>query len=443
MESSAAAYFTAHDLTCGCCSCLLLCFPLLSFLHARRVNNQMSLSDFKFIYLMEFSHRLLGRGVGIAFALPGLYFLLKGRINSRLAARLGLAFVAGGTQGAIGWWMVRSGLENPHETKQSGQVHVSPYRLATHLISAFGIYSLLFTTALRVHPSRYSHSLSRGNADWAALRNFFQGAPVRQLRLLAAVTTGVVACTVFSGAFVAGNEAGLVYNEFPLMGGRLIPEDIVSPYIQPKWRNAFENSTTVQFEHRVMALTTTALAIAVFVASKRAGRNPLVQHLTKSSPLVQQRFRNIQKASHAVLGMVSVQVSLGIATLLLYVPVPLATLHQAGSLTLLTFSLWLLYTTRDPTGRKLSGQLMQLWAKSNAGSKQAAAAEFLKLQAPGTAQQLANVFRDLSQGRVHKGTALVTLALLLIAATGYSASQLYELTQKEQEQQKKNKAITA
>ena len=394
----------------------------------KRVNNQMSLEQFKFIYMMEFSHRLLGRTVGVVFGVPFLYFAMRGRVNARLAGRLALAFGMGGAQGFIGWWMVRSGLENPHETQQSGQVHVSPYRLATHLVSAFAIYALLFTTALRVNPSGYSRKLVKGSADWVALQQFFRVPPLKRVRQLAAATTGVVACTVFSGAYVAGNEAGLCYNEWPLMGGSIVPQDLVSPYLHPAWRNIFENSTTVQFEHRTLAYTTTAVVLAAFLATRRAGAAKEVRALFSSSPLVQERFRAIQRASHSALGMVGIQVSLGIATLLTYVPVSLATLHQAGSLTLLTFALWLLHTTRDPTCPRISSQVGAAWLRKTGASKEALAA-YLARGPPGLGQELRRVMRDLSQGRVHKGTALAALAATLLIATGWAGSQLIDVVQ--------------
>lgn len=394
----------------------------------KRVNNQMSLDQFKFIYMMEFSHRLLGRTVGVVFGLPFVYFVARGRVNMRLARRLALAFGMGGAQGFIGWWMVRSGLENPHETKQSGQVHVSPYRLATHLISAFAIYALLFTTALRVLPSSYSRKLVKGSADWVAMQQFFKAPPLKRVRQLAAATTAIVACTVFSGAYVAGNEAGLCYNEWPLMGGRIVPQDLVSPYLHPVWRNVFENSTTVQFEHRMLAYTTTAVVVAAFLATRRAGAAKEVRALIASSPLVHERFRAIQRAAHSTIGMVSIQVSLGVATLLTYVPVSLATLHQAGSLTLLTFALWLLHTTRDPTCPRISSQVGAAWLRKTGASKEALAA-FLARQPPGLAQDLRRVMRDLSQGRVHKGTALAALAAAMMIATGWAACQLLDIMQ--------------
>jgi len=314
----------------------------------QRVNNQMSLDDFKFIYRMEFYHRLLGRAIGVVFAVPALYFLARGRINRALGARLSLAFVLGGAQGAIGWWMVKSGLDDPHQTQQSGSVHVSPYRLATHLISAFAIYALLLSTAMRVHPSTFRHPARVDSSAAAGVKALYESGVMIRLRRLAAVTTGVVALTVFSGAFVAGNEAGLVYNEFPLMGDRFIPTDFFSPYIEPKWRNAFENATTVQWNHRVLAMSTTALSIATFVVAHRLPRQAALRALQQANATVAEHIRRINTSANALVGMVAIQVSLGIATLLMYVPIPLAATHQAGSLTLLSIALWLMHCIRRP-----------------------------------------------------------------------------------------------
>jgi len=342
----------------------------------KRVNNQMSLADFKFIYAMEFSHRLLGRTIGILFAGPLIYFAAKGRINRRLLPRLGLAFAAGGAQGAIGWWMVASGLEEStlHNSVHTATVHVSPYRLATHLLSAFAIYALLFSTALRVHPSTLKHTLrSGGQRDIEALKAFFAHSGVSRTQTMAKVTTALVALTVASGAFVAGNEAGLVYNEFPLMGGSLWPSDMRNPYLSPAWRNVFENSTAVQWHHRVLAISTATVAIATAVATMRLRRSTGLQQLMAQSPHAAERYARMRHASHLLAMAVTVQVSLGISTLLLHVPVPLATAHQAGSLALLTAALYLLFTTRSPVARKHVQRMIEQWTKQH-GTATAAAA---------------------------------------------------------------------
>ena len=280
----------------------------------------MSMGEFRFIYGMEFAHRQLGRIVGLVFVSGLAWYGVRGRLSRRLLGRLSLLAVAGGTQGAVGWWMVKSGLEQPHATP--GGVHVSPYRLTLHLLSAFAIYAVLLSTALQL---RWPHSVS-------AVQRYHSSPALRRVRGAAALTTALAALTIASGALVAGNEAGLVYNQFPLMGTGLIPSDLLSPYIQPAWRNAFEHSTLVQFQHRVLAVSTLAAVSAVWLFALRAPA------MTRPMAL----------ARDAVMVMAWSQVGLGISTLLLYVPVPLASLHQCGSLALLTLLLTFVHTLGGP-----------------------------------------------------------------------------------------------
>lgn len=184
-----------------------------------------------------------------------------------------LAMIVG--QGFVGWWMVRSGLEQmPENNRQPG---VSPYRLSAHLISAFAIYCALFTTGMRVWAGNMANSMPQS---------------IRSVRNLATATCSLVAFTVASGAFVAGNHAGLVYNEFPLMGGRIVPEDIVDPYLEPKWRNMFENSSLVQFNHRVLGISTASVVTYLWLKARQAP-------LSQTSRL----------AANCCLGMAGLQVS--------------------------------------------------------------------------------------------------------------------------------------
>ncbi|MCL7043141.1 hypothetical protein MKW94_015427 [Papaver nudicaule] len=195
----------------------------------KRVNKGMNIEDFKFIYWMEYAHRMWGRGLGIMFALPFSYFVRKGYMTFQLGVRLSALFALGAGQGFIGWWMVKSGLEEPTSEHVP---RVSPYRLAAHLSSAFGIYSGLLWTALSVvmpEPPSDTVAWVRGAA---------------KIRRFAIPVSFVVGNTAISGAFVAGNDAGHAFNTFPKMGDTWFPEDILS--MEPIMHNFFENTATVQ-----------------------------------------------------------------------------------------------------------------------------------------------------------------------------------------------------
>lgn len=282
----------------------------------KRVNRGMSIEDFKFIYWMEYAHRMWGRGLGIVFALPFMYFLAKGFITRQLGVRLSTLFALGAGQGLIGWWMVKSGLEEP--ASEYVQPRVSPYRLAAHLISAFVIYCGLLWTALSVvMPEPPSGSLA-----WV-----HGAAKVKKLALPVSVLIGG---TAVSGAFVAGNDAGHAYNTFPKMGDTWIPDDIFR--MEPLIRNFFENTSTVQLDHRILATATLISIGGLWWATRKLDIHPAVRSLIGST-----------------MGMAALQVTLGISTLLSYVPVSLGSAHQAGALTLLTFIMLLVHTVRKPS----------------------------------------------------------------------------------------------
>ncbi|KAH7544142.1 hypothetical protein JRO89_XS15G0115700 [Xanthoceras sorbifolium] len=282
----------------------------------KRVNKGMSIEDFKFIYWMEYAHRMWGRGLGIIFALPFSYFLRKGYITLRLGLRLSALFALGAGQGFIGWWMVKSGLEEP--PSEYAQPRVSPYRLAAHLTSAFVIYSGLFWTGLSVvmpEPPAESVAWVRGAA---------------KVKKLAIPVSFIVGITAISGAFVAGNDAGRAYNTFPKMGDKWIPDDIFD--MKPLIRNFFENTSTVQLDHRILATTTLFSIGALWLATRKLDIHPAIRSLIGST-----------------VGMAALQVTLGISTLLSYVPVSLGSAHQAGALTLLTLMILLNHTVRKPS----------------------------------------------------------------------------------------------
>lgn len=282
----------------------------------KRVNKGMSLEDFKFIYWMEYAHRMWGRGLGIIFALPFSYFLRKGYITLRLGLKLSALFALGAGQGLIGWWMVKSGLEEP--PSEYAQPRVSPYRLTAHLSSAFVIYTGLFWTALSVvmpEPPAESVAWVRGAA---------------KVKKLALPVSFIVGITAVSGAFVAGNDAGHAYNTFPKMGDTWIPDDIFN--MKPLIRNFFENTSMVQLDHRILATTTLLSIGALWWSTRKLDIHPAIRSLIGST-----------------VGMAALQVTLGISTLLSYVPVSLGTAHQAGALTLLTLMILLNHTTRKPS----------------------------------------------------------------------------------------------
>ncbi|KAK7325019.1 hypothetical protein VNO77_29035 [Canavalia gladiata] len=282
----------------------------------KRVNRGMKIEEFKFIYWMEYAHRMWGRALGVMFALPYSYFLHKGYITLRLGLRLSALFALGAGQGLIGWWMVKSGLEEP--PSEYSQPRVSPYRLAAHLTSAFAIYCGLFWTALSVvmpEPPAESLTWVRGAAK------------VRKLALPISLLVGL---TAVSGAFVAGNDAGHAFNSFPKMGDSWIPEDIFE--MKPLIRNFFENTSTVQLDHRILAIATLISVGALWWSTRKLDIHPAVRSVIGGA-----------------VGMAVLQVTLGISTLLSYVPTSLGTAHQAGALTLLTFMMLLSHTVRRPS----------------------------------------------------------------------------------------------
>jgi cytochrome c oxidase assembly protein subunit 15 len=264
----------------------------------------MTLAQFKGIFFWEYLHRLWGRLIGFVFALPFFYFLARRRLPRRLAAPLFGIFLLGGMQGLLGWYMVESGLVH--------RVSVSQYRLVAHLELALLIYAAILWVAL---------GLVRAPAPRAA--------PAAGWRRAAEAVLALVALTIAAGGFTAGLHAGLVYNTFPLMGGRLVPAGYAR--LHPFYLNWFANVAAVQFDHRLLAATTLASILCLWAAGLRAGLP-----------------QPARAALWALFGMVLVQVSLGIATLLLVVPVPLAVVHQAGAVLLLTAALVFRHTLRAP-----------------------------------------------------------------------------------------------
>ena len=268
-----------------------------------KVNVGMDLAGFKGIFWLEYLHRLLGRAIGVVFLVPFLYFLIRRRIERPLVPKLAALFVLGGLQGLLGWLMVASGLVD--------EPRVSPYRLTAHLGLAVIIYAYMLWVALGL--------LYPGGASSAAV----PGGLRRKSVALAAFAFFVI----LTGGFVAGTRAGFAFNDWPLMFGHLVPPGMYA--LEPWWVNLFENVATVQFNHRLVAYLLAAGVVALWWTARRAalparartGLNVLVIALT-------------------------VQVTLGIATLIYIVPVPLAAAHQAGALALFTAALYVAHALR-------------------------------------------------------------------------------------------------
>lgn len=263
----------------------------------RKVNHAMGLDEFKGIFWWEYFHRLLGRAIGLAFFLPLLFFLVRGKIDGPLALKLAGIFILGGLQGAMGWYMVKSGLvDDPR---------VSQYRLTAHLGLALAIYAAMLWTALDLlKPAR------------AAANE-----PRRHLGRYALALAALIFLMSLSGGFVAGIHAGSAYHTFPLMNGHFVPPEILM--LEPWWLNLFNNMATVQFNHRMIAWLLMLLVPAFWLMARRVPLPP-----------------RARLATHLFLGMLTIQVMLGISTLLLAVPVPLAAAHQGGAVLLLTAALW-------------------------------------------------------------------------------------------------------
>ena len=254
-------------------------------------NSGMTLHEFKTIYWWEWSHRVFARMTGVVFLLPFLFFLWRGWIPPRLKMRLLAIFGAGAALGAVGWWMVSSGLAG------SARVSVSQYRLAFHLTLASAIYAAVLWTA---------QGLAARTAD---------AVPAR-MRITALILSLLVLLQIYLGALVAGLDAGLTYNTWPLIDGAFIPDAARLWFNAPWWRNLFENTLTVQFDHRMVAYTIWLAAILHLIDAWRT-----------------------QRATSGALTLavlVTLQAGLGIVTLLQQAPLHLALAHQLMAIVVLT-----------------------------------------------------------------------------------------------------------
>jgi heme a synthase len=267
------------------------------------VNKGMSLEAFQSIYWWEWSHRFLGRFIGMAFAIPFFFFWAKGTIRPGNVAKYAGVLVLGGLQGAIGWFMVKSGLVD--------RVDVSQYRLALHLTVAFMILSLLVWLALDLNQPAGARADEKRDGSTSA-----------------AWIVGLIFLQVILGAFVASLKGGLTHNTWPTMNGKLIPDEILA--IEPWYHNPFENPVTAQFDHRLVAYTVCAFVLWNVWTLLSAPR----------------QTRAIRNSALLLLAGVLAQIALGIWTLLEAVPLGLGIAHQAGAAILLVIAVRHLHILR-------------------------------------------------------------------------------------------------
>lgn len=271
-----------------------------AFPEYQKINKGMSLSDFKGIYAFEFAHRVLGRIIGMAFFIPFVLFLAFKRIRGPLIPRLAILFVLGGLQGGMGWFMVKSGLVDDPD--------VSHYRLTAHLALASLIYSVILWTIFDlVRPSE-----APGKAAYGSVGTW-------SIFLLA-----LICVQILIGGFVAGLNAGFVFNDWPFMAGQFVPDELL--YMQPWYVNFLENPAAVQFTHRMVAYVIAGVSVLLYLISR--GQNIKIA---------------VRAAISLLLIAIIVQIFIGILTLLYVVPVSLGALHQAGGIVVLTFSLFVVH----------------------------------------------------------------------------------------------------
>lgn len=263
-----------------------------AFPEYQKINQGMTLSEFKGIFVFEYSHRLLGRAIGLAFFVPFVVLFLLRKIDRSLIPRLLFLFLLGGSQGAMGWIMVKSGLVDHPD--------VSHYRLTAHLGLACLIFIGLLWTVFDLLFSKEGEAEKSSDHLWTA----------------GCVVFGLVFLQILIGGFVAGLNAGFVYNEWPMMGAGFVPDDLF--HQTPWYMNFLENTTTIQFAHRMVAYATIAAAVWLFLKA-RSDLTP----------------RRLKIGIHALLCAILLQVVLGIWTLVAVVPVTLGAFHQAGGLLVL------------------------------------------------------------------------------------------------------------
>ena len=270
----------------------------------QKINYSMTLSEFKFIFFWEFIHRLIGRLIGVVFLVPFVYFYFTGQLKGKFTRKLLFVFALGGLQGLIGWYMVKSGLVN--------DPHVSHYRLALHLITAFITFGYIWWLVLDIIAPRAFNKITSG-----------------RVRSFASIILGVVLVQIVYGAFVAGLKAGLVYNTWPMMGDEWVAEGTTA--MKPLWVNFVEGLAGIQFIHRYIAYLVVGLIIYVWF-----------KYRTEEKTVLQKRAINF------LLGMVLLQFTLGVLTLVYAVPLVLGVLHQIGAFFLFASAIFFYHQTRVP-----------------------------------------------------------------------------------------------
>ena len=303
----------------------------------------MTLEEFQYIYAWEYGHRMLGRVVGGVFVLPWMYFSIRGKIPKGYQARMIGLGLMGGTQGLVGWWMVKSGLTDDRRGDQN-QIRVKPIRLAAHLSMAFATYAALLWTgwdvlgvAYRPNLIQYVQAISKEALQHSS-----------RVRLGGMVVTGLTAVTIVSGALVAGNDAGRAFNTWPKMGDHWIPAEVFDTE-KTLAKNMVENTAAVQFNHRLLGQVTGVAALTLI-------------GFARPNLITPQARRGLAAVGLAT----TAQVALGITTLLNYVPISLAAIHQLGSVVVFTSGLYLVHSLRyaSPTALRLASRTMSEKAKS-------------------------------------------------------------------------------
>ncbi|KAL6941303.1 Cytochrome c oxidase assembly protein cox15 [Hanseniaspora osmophila] len=324
----------------------------------KQLNSHITLDEFKFIFFMEWFHRLWGRAIGGIFVVPTLYLLASRYTSARVNRRLlGLSALLG-LQGVIGWWMVKSGLDEENLEERKSKPTVSQYRLTTHLGAAFMLYmGMLWTGWEIVRENKWMKNPSESIKIFEKLNN----PQLKPLKKMSLALVALTFLTAMSGGLVAGLDAGLIYNTFPKMGDTWFPSkrELLDKNFSRKEdnsdlvvRNVLDNPTTVQLNHRILAITTFTAVLAFHMyAVKRKALIP----------------KNVNRTIHAMMGLVTLQAALGIATLVYLVPISLASAHQAGALALLTSTLLCASQLRRP--RPIMQQLIMNLQKNGIPQK--------------------------------------------------------------------------